>query len=231
MKSKRLKLSAAALGCAAVILAAAGTGAARETVILGAATPAKASCPNNCLVEAQVTGIQTSIAGVRNPFTVPSSGNLVAWTIKLGKPKKKDRRAFNDTFGGAQARLSVLKRVKGKTNPRRYKLLRQGPVEDLAPFFGTTTTFSLTTPLPVKKGNVVALTIPNWAPAFAVGQGTTTEWLASRRPTNRRGGCTDDEGRANVNAGAPQTKKGSQRPYGCMYDSARLLYTAQFVPD
>ena len=55
--------------------------------------------------------------------------------------------------------------------------------------------------------------------------------MASRRPTKKRGGCTDDEGRANVDAGAPQAKKGTQRPYGCTYNSARLLYSATFVPD
>lgn len=221
----------AALVCAgAVALGSVAANAATSTIILGAAKVAEASCPDNCLVEADVTGVQTSIGNIRNPFMVPADGNLVAWSIKLGKPKKPDRRAFNKEFGPATARLAVLRRV-GTSNPPRYKLLRQSPVEDLGPFFGSTTTFSLTTPLPVKKDNIVALTIPSWAPALAVAQSNSTKWLASRRPTRKRGGCTDDEGRANVDAGAPQVKKGRQQPYGCSYQGARLLYSATFVSD
>ena len=123
----------------------------------------------------------------------------------------------------------MLKKVPGTSNPVRYKLLRQSAVEDLGPFFGSTTTFTLDSPLPVSAGQVVALTIRSWAPAFAVGLGRSTKWMASRRPTGKRGGCTDDEGRANVDAGAAHVKKGTQRPYGCTYNSARLLYSATFV--
>jgi hypothetical protein len=190
---------------------------------------ANASCPANCLVEADVTGIQTSIGKIGNPFVVPQDGNLIAWSIKLGKPKKPDRRAFNREFGTPTARIAVLKPVTGKGGTPRYKLLRQSPVENLGPFFAKTTTFQLTTPLPVKANQVVGLTIPSWAPALAVSQGGSSRWLASRRPTAKRGRCTDDEGRANVDAGAPQVKKGHQQPYGCTYQNARLLYSATFV--
>ena len=221
----------AALICAGTVaLGSVAAHAAGSTVILGAAKVAQASCPTDCLVEADVTGFQTSIGSIRNPFVVPADGNLVAWSLKLGKPKKPDRRAFNKEFGTPTARLAVLRRV-GTSTPPRYKLLRQSPAENLGPFFGTTTTFSLTRPLPVKKDNVVALTIPSWAPALAVSQGNATKWQASRRPTGKRGGCTDDEGRANVDAGAPQVNKGRQQPYGCSYEGARLLYSASFVSD
>jgi hypothetical protein len=216
---------------AAAVALGASLASAAPTEILGAAKPVKASCPQDCLVEARVTGFQTSIGNDRNPFVVPEAGDIVAWSIKLGKPVKQDRRAFNDEFGPARARLAILRRVKGESNPRRYKLLRQSPVEDLGPFFGSTTTFSLTKPLPVRRNDVVALTIPSWAPAFAVGQGMATEWMASRRPTEKRGGCTTEGGFANVDAGSPQQKKGSQRPYGCTYDGARLLYSATFVAE
>lgn len=222
----------AALVCAgAVALGTSAAGAQQSKVILGAAKVAEASCPDDCLVEADVTGFQTSIGSARNPFVAPDDGNLVAWSIKLGKPKKPDRRAFNKAFGASSARLAVLRRVAGKSGPPRYKLLRQSPVEDLGPLFGETTTFTLTTPLPVKTGEVVALTIPTWAPALALSQGNATRWLASRRATEKRGPCIDDEGRANVDAGAPQTKKGRQQPYGCTYRSSRLLYSASFVAE
>jgi hypothetical protein len=231
-KPRRRGLNAAALACGlTVALGAAVAGAAPKTIVLGAAKPAKASCPADCLVEARVTGFQTSIGKRSNPFAAPEDGEIIAWSIKLGKPVKSDRKAFNKEFGPPKARIGILRRVKGKSGVRRYKLLRQGPVEDLGQFFGDTTTFTLTKPLPVRANEVVALTIKSWAPAFAVGQSTATKWMASRNPTKKRGGCTEDGGRANVDAGAPQVKKGSQRPYGCRYDQARLLYSATFLPN
>jgi hypothetical protein len=231
-KTRRKGLIAAALaGGLTVALGAAIAGAAPKTIVLGAAKPAEASCPDDCLVEARVTGFQTSIGKRSNPFAAPEDGEIVAWSIKLGKPVKSDRKAFNEDFGPPQARIGILRRVKGKSGAPRYKLLRQSPAEDLGQFFGDTTTFTLTTPLPLRANEVVALSIKTWAPAFAVGQGMATKWMASRNPTSKRGGCTDDEGRANVDAGAPQVKKGTQRPYGCTYDEARLLYSATFLPD
>ncbi len=220
-----------ALLIAATVLALTPAAASAQAVVLGAAAPANASCPTNCLVEARVTGFQTSIGNTNNPFLAPSDGQIVSWSIKLGKPKKPDVKTFNKEFGPPQARLSILKPVAGTSNPTRYKLLRQSPAQRLGKILGQISTFNLATPLAVKAGQVVALTIPTWAPAFAVGQSSSTRWMASRRATKKRGGCTDDEGRANVNAGAPQVKKGKQQPYGCTYNSARLLYTATFVAD
>lgn len=215
-----------------VALALVPASASAQTTVLGSAKPAKASCPANCLVEARVTGFQLAIGnGIRNPFRVPDQGQIVSWSIKLGKPKKPDRRAFNKAFGAPKARLAILKKVPGTRKPVRYKLLRQSPMQPLGKQFGKISTFNLAKPLPVMPGQIAALTIPTWAPAFAVGQPKSTKWIASRRATKKRGKCTDDEGRANVKAGAAQKKKGTQRPYGCKYNSARLLYSATFVSD
>ncbi len=216
---------------AASLLALTPAAASGQATVLGAAESVDASCPADCLVEAEVTGFQTSIGNIKNPFVAPADGEIVTWSAKLGKPKKEDVQAFNDEFGLASARLSILKPVPGSSKPVRYKLLRQSPIEPLGKIFGRISTFNLTAPLAVKSGQIVALTIPTWAPVFAVGQPSATTWQASRRPTKKRGGCTDDEGRANVDAGAPHEKKGEQRPYGCTYNSARLLYTATFVAD
>lgn len=228
---RRNKLVAAVAACGlTVALGSAVVSAETKTVVLGSAKPAQASCPKDCLVEARVTGFQTSINGAANPFVVPSDGEIISWSIKLGKPRKSDRRAFNDEFGTPRARIGILRSAKAKGGVTRYKLVRQSPTENLGPFFGETTTFSLTRPLAVRQGEIVALSIKTWAPAFAIGQGIASRWMASRRATRKRGGCTDDEGRANVRAGAPQVKKGTQRPYGCTYDRARLLYSATFLP-
>lgn len=202
-----------------------------EAKVLGAAAPATASCPANCVVEARVTGFQTRIERIKDPFHVPAHGRIVAWSIKLGKPAKEDMKTFNGRFGASQARISILKPIKVRRGRRpaklRYKLRRQSSVQNLQPFFGETTTFGLADPLKVRKGNLVALTISTWAPAFAVGQ--EARWRASRAPSRKRGPCFLRTGLANLGAGGPHEQIGAQRRYGCTYRGARLLYTARFI--
>lgn len=217
--------AAVALCAACFALGAAPAGA--KPRVLGAASPVPASCPENCLVEARTTGFQRSIDGRRSPFVVPRAGRVVAWSIKLGSPTKHDRRFFNEEFGGSKARLSILKPVRGKKRKLRYRLVRQSPMVKLAPFFGEIATFSLHRALQVRKGQIVALTIPTWAPSFAAGMSDASRWTASRTP--KKGGCYVGRGAANVNAGAAQLVKGSERPYRCTYRGSRLLYSARFV--
>lgn len=225
----------ATIACAALLASipsALGGTARAEAKVLGAAAPAEASCPANCVVEARVTGFQTAVGRARNPFRVPAHGRIIAWSIKLGSPVKEDAKFFNEKFGRSEARISILKPIRVRRGRRpaklRYRLLRQGPIQDLQPFFGETTTFGLSEPLRVRKGNIVALTMPTWAPVFSTGQ--DGKWRASRAPSDKRGPCSLRGGMANLEAGEPHQRPGSQRRYGCVYNGARLLYTARFVP-
>jgi hypothetical protein len=111
-----------------------------------------------------------------------------------------------------------------KQGKQIYKLKSQSPLEDLSQFLGQTTTFTLDAPLRVKPNNIVALTVPTWAPAFAINQSANTRWQASRK----KGKCNDT---ADILAGTPQDALGSQRAYGCTYNTARLLYSATVVAD
>ena len=54
------------------------------------------------------------------------------------------------------------------------------PLQRLQPYFGTTVQFPLDRSLTVRKGYLVALTVPSWAPALALGQDSGTLWRASR---------------------------------------------------
>jgi hypothetical protein len=235
----RLTIAVAIAVFAAVLAAVIGTGragAAPHVVVLGAATPAVPSCPTNCQAVGKTTGFQTSLPGAKNPFVVTFKGRLVAWSIKTGAPSDKpnpnnnnqsDLDFFNKTFGGSpKARIAVLKPIMKSIRAGKpiYKLKAQSPVEDLSGFLGQTTTFTLDTPLRVKPNNVVALTVPTWAPAFAINQSADTKWAASRK----KGKCdnTDD-----ILAGTPQDALGTQRSYGCTYNTARLLYSATVVAD
>ncbi len=224
---------------AAVLAIAIGTGragAAPRVVVLGAAAPATPSCPTSCQAVGKTTGFQTAITGRRNPFVVPFRGRIVAWSIKTGAPSTRpnpnnnnqsDMDFFTKTFGGPpRARIAVLKPIMKsiKAGKPIYKLKSQSPVEDLSQYLGQTTTFTLDTPLRVKPNNVVALTVPTWAPAFAIGQSANTRWQASRQ----KGKCNNT---SDILAGTPHDAVGTQRAYGCTYTTARLLYSATVVAD
>ena len=97
--------------------------------------------------------VQTRIGTLSEMFTVPADGRIVAWTITLGKPGKKQQKFFEENLGGpSQAGITILKQ-----GDRRYgRVLAQGPLQPLTSFFGQTAQFPLTTTLPVTKGSVVA---------------------------------------------------------------------------
>lgn len=236
---RRLGIAFAVAIFAAVLAAVLATGeaaGAARVAVLGAATPATPSCPATCQAVGKTTGFQTSITGARNPFVASFRGRIVAWSIKTGAPSTKpnpnnnnqsDFDFFTKTFGGSpKARISVLKPIMKqiKAGHPIYKLKAQSPVEDLSAYLGQTTTFTLDTPLRVKPNNIVALTVPTWAPAFAINQSANTKWQASRK----RGKCNET---ADILAGRPQDALGSERAYGCTYNTARLLYSATVVAD
>lgn len=212
---------------AALIVMAAGAGAAtssRTTVILGstASTP-DPSCPElPCQAVGSVTGFQVSTTQSSLPYRVPRDGKVKAWTLTLAQPTDTQRSFFNGFFGTPpQARLAILRRVPG-TNPPRYNLRRHGSIHVLSPYLGQTVKFGAS--LRVEKGDIVGLTIPTWAPAFAQDLSAKNAWRASREP----GKCTNT---TDVRQGKPHEKVGTRAIYGCRYSTARLLYTATVVLD
>jgi hypothetical protein len=222
----RFAVAIALAGCLVALVAmTAGAGAAtgsRTTVVLGStATLPDPSCPElPCQAVGSVTGFQVSTNQGSLPFRVPRNGKVKAWTLTLAQPTNKQRSFFNGFFGTPpEARLAILRRVPG-TNPPRYSLLRQGSIHVLSPYLGQTVKFGAN--LKVEKGDIVGLTIPTWAPAFAQDLPTSNAWRASREP----GKCTNT---TDVRQGQPQQTVGRRATYGCRYSTARLLYTATVV--
>jgi hypothetical protein len=226
-------------GLVAAIAPGRADSAPLRVVVLGqtAETP-PASCPgkivnNNpikpCRVEGHVTGFQAIADGIARPYEAPFEGKIVAWSITLAKPSTvetpttSNEVGFFDEFLGSpsQARIGILRPVEG-SKPPQYTLVRQSPLEVLNPYFGTTPIFALDHPLTVLQGQIVALTIPTWAPMFAVNVEDDNTWRGSRLPEH----ClkTDD-----IQAGHPQQGVGKTKTYGCYYSNARLLYTATLV--
>jgi hypothetical protein len=203
----------------ALVSGAAASGPAHTTVILGqtGATP-NPSCPGlPCQAIGSVTGFQLNNGQTNLPFNIRREGKITDWTLTLAQPTPKQRAFFNGFFGTPpEARLAILKRVTG-TNPPRFSLISQGAIRVLSPYLGQTVKF--TANLKVQKGDIVGLTVPTWAPAFAEGLPANNVWRASRLPEK----CTNP---TDVRQGQPQTKIGRRATYGCRYSTARLLYTA-----
>ena len=208
----RLLLTALAV---ALALPAAASAKIIEVGAIG--TAAAPSCPAApCEVISRTTAFQTRIATKRNMFVAPADGRLVAWSITLGTPGKKQQKFFNESLGGAaQAGISVL-----KSGDRYYgRVLAASPTQTLTPYFGQTVQFPLTTSLPVLKGNIVALSVPTWAPALALGLGRDNVWRASRDVD----ACDDTQTQS------VQTDLNDLARYKCFYRTARLAYSATLI--
>ena len=211
MAHRTLMLTAAT---AAATLAASAPASAK--VIEVGRTDAAPACPAApCLAVSRTTGYQVKVGDERGAFTVPEDGKIVAWSINLGKPTPDQIEYFDSNLGGAaSARLTVLRQ--GKTLYSRT--VTQSPVQRLAPYFGQTAQFPLGRALNVKKGYVIALTVPTWAPALTPLLTDNSSWRASRA----KGRC-DDTGRQTA-----QQRLDTVTQYRCLY-KARLTYSATLV--
>jgi hypothetical protein len=226
-------------GLVAMLAPGAADSAPLRVIVLGQTgeTPSPA-CPGKtvnglevtpCVVEGHVTGFQEAADGLSGLYEAPFEGKIVAWTITLSRPAARKTETTSDEVGvfdrllgqPAEARIGILKPIEG-SSPPKYKLVRQSPLEVLNPYFGSTPIFALEHPLTVLKGQVVALTVPTWAPMFAVNVSPENTWRGSRLPEH----CKSEE---DIKSGHPQQGVGKIKTYGCHYSQARLLYTATLV--
>jgi hypothetical protein len=203
-------ICAIALACATVALA-------RRTEVGRTAEASAPSCPTRpCLAVSRTTGYQAKVGPTRGVYTIPRNGRIVAWSITLGKPGKKQTAFFSSKLGGpASAGISIL-----RPGPKlTYRVVAASPVVKLEKYFGRTVQFPLVRSLAVRKGYVVALTVPTWAPALAVGLGGDHSWRASRA----RSRCDDTQTQT------AQRRKGALAQYICLYRTARLTYSATLI--
>jgi hypothetical protein len=241
MRRKPIRLLLAAVAACAVAASALATAdgarrASAQSIVLGK-TPEypESGCPapDQCEVVARVTGIQMRAQAIEHPFRVPSTGQLVAWWLKLPELRSTQIKTFNGLFGGdPAARVAVLRR--GERG--RFRLIRQTPTQHLRADLGRKgrVRYRLAEPLRVKAGDYVGLTAVTWVPAFAVNlDAAGNEWLASR--TKRR--CaTPSSSRPKrfeeyYERNDAQLETSTVKRYQCTYQTARLLYWARIVPD
>ncbi|HEY6759514.1 MAG TPA: hypothetical protein VI318_08495 [Baekduia sp.] len=177
---------------------------------------ANPSCPDKpCYALGRTTGYQAKVGTNRGLYTVQRDGTLVSWSIKLSTPDAKQIDFFNKSLGGeAQATISVLR----MGQHLHARLVAQGEMQKLTPYFGQTVEFALQKSIPVKKGYVIGLTVPTWAPALAAGLPGDTSWRASRP----KGSCDDSQ---------TQTAQAVNQVgnYYCLYRTARIMYSARVI--
>jgi hypothetical protein len=214
-----LKAALATVGLA-LALPATAPATLTEVGIIQNTTPATVpSCPSSpCLAVSRTTGFQVKVGTVRNPLSAPKAGSVVAWTISLGKPSASQIKFFNTNEGGAaEAGIAI---VRAQTKPRlTYKLIAVSPAVKLEKYFGKTVQFPLAATIPVRKGDIIALNVPTWAPSLALGFGNDTSWRASRQ----KKGCST------TSSQSTQTVVGSSVQYYCLYQTARLTYSGTLI--
>lgn len=217
---KRLFLLICVLG----LLALPPVASAKVTELGATTTPAKSNCPSDpCEAIGRVSGYQGRSGSIKNPFLIRHAGKIVAFTITLAKVTSTQVDFFNGLYGSPPSvRLSILRKSKNKKTRLSHRLIRQSKVYDVSHYLGSTPSFALDAPLVVKRGYIVAITVPSWVPAFAFSGLSSTNWWRSSR---KKGDCR------NATQRAAQQHPGSRRDYGCTYHKARLLYTATYVPD
>lgn len=217
-KRKALLSLLAAVGFALLLPSGSLATLAEVGIIPATTPPTTPSCPATpCLALTRTTGFQVKVGQARNFLSVPHEGSIVAWTVTLGKPNATQIKFFNSNEGGtASAAIAVLRQQR-KPN-LTYKLIAQSPVLQLEKYFGKTAQFPLASTIQVKKGDIIALAVPTWAPVLALGFNNETSWRASRP----RSSCSNTSIQSVQSVGA-------NVQYYCLYRQARLTYSATLV--
>ena len=203
--------------------------AAFAALALPAAAPAKITelgqlpdgvlgvCPIDCQAVSRTTGYQAKVGPDRALYQAPADGRIVAWSIALGKPGPKQTAFFAERLGGESSAAVVVLAPEKKLVRR---VVAKAPLMKLTDFFGQVAQFPLEQTLPIKKGQYIGLSVPSWAPALQLSLGSDTSWRASRPKDS----CNDTSTQFAL--------IGSRRaiPFGCLYKTARLTYSATFIP-
>jgi hypothetical protein len=215
------------------VLAAAGAlmapSASARIVELGAqADDASLNCPGTtespCVAAVRMTGYQgRSSGGPKNPYYIRRDGHLIAFTVRLAKPTAEEIKFFQDNFGTPSlARISVLRRGTTRKTRLDHRLINQSETFELDRYFGSKPTFVFDKPIPVSKGNWIAITVPTWAPLLSTNLARTNWWRSSRS----KGFCEPPK---SLRQFAMQDLR-QVNDFGCTYHGARLLYSVTYVP-
>jgi hypothetical protein len=178
----------------------------------------RGSCPEACQALTRTTGYQAKVGSSRTLYEAPANGRIVAWTLALGNPGPKQTAFFQERYGGA-ARAAIVVLDPGKKLRRSVRA--KSRLRTLTDYFGQTAQFPLVKSLRIRKGQYAALTVPTWAPVLQIGLPSDTSWRSSRSAA----GCLD------VTTQFALLGSRTSALFRCLYRTARLTYSATFIPD
>lgn len=197
--------------------------------------PADAQKGKCTIVLTQVTAYETRRDGVLNPDMIKKSGVISAFTLGLASTSLITPAVLanlDQLYGGPpEAQLTILRPVGTATNPS-YRVAAESPVILLRGELGKVAEIPLATPLPVVRGEMVALTVPTWAPVLTFELDTTKFAYAQSRDRHKvqikvKGKETTTS--SCVALGGPnlaQIVVGGFSSYGCTYPGVRVEYSA-----
>ena len=235
---KRAVSVLAAIAVAAIVVPATASAAELKigvtpSPLVSPTCPADAQGSNCTIVLDQVTAYETLRDGVANPDTIKRSGVISSFTLGLTGTNLITPTVMahlNQVYGGPpEAQLTALRPVGTPTNPS-FRVAAQSEVVRLRGQLGQVAEFPLITPLPVVRGEILALTIPTWAPVlsieldstkFAYAQSRTKGWTTDTKTKQRVSTC-NTSGTTNF----AQIVVGELSNYSCNYPGTRIEYSA-----
>jgi hypothetical protein len=235
---KRLPLVLAASLVAAVVAVAPGAASAKIVELGQTSTPLSApECPkgvspSQCfIILTRTTAVQTTSDGVAFPTKVKRAGWVVAFSVGLSRlstdptTERKFLHTLDTAYGGTpQVALTVLR--PGAKNT--FTVVSQSGTLHLIPFLGQVLqeplslppAFKTMTPLAVKPGDVIGLTVPTWAPILTYNLNASKFAYRQSRKANCKNSATGN---------TAQTKVGQSEQYLCSYTGTRVEYSATEV--
>ena len=230
---KRAVTALAATLLAAVLVPAAASAANIEIGVTASPIIAP-TCPadaqgNACkIVLTQVTAYETRRDGVVNPTKIQEAGVISSFTLGLTGTSTitaKDISYLDKTYGGPpEAQLTIL-RATGTSSRPAFRVAAQSPVFKVQPELGQVAEFPLVAPLPVVRGELVALTVPTWAPVLSFELSTSKFSYSQSRTFSRTTAGTSS---CSTSAGAnlAQITIGELSNYSCNFAGTRVEYSA-----
>lgn len=218
----------------AFVMALVPVAASAQVVELGvpktalvAPTCPKGVTPTNCtIILTQVTALDTITDSVAYPTTVSQAGDIVAFTVGLSSldsnrtKRKADIKFLDHQYGGTTRVVVTVLEPTGAAKLHKWTVTAEGPIVHVQPYLGEVVQFPLPTALPVKPGDVVALTTPTWAPVLSID--LPTNQFAYRQ--SRASSCATPPAVTNA-----QLTIGASATYGFSCAGTRVEYSATEV--
>jgi hypothetical protein len=197
---------------------------ATHSPVVAPVCPPGVSSSKCTIILTRVTAIETLRDSVAYPTKVKQAGLITAFTVGLSQLSSNKNtqntyiRFLDSTYGGTtRLALTILAPGGGKKTQWRWKVVAQTPIYHVQPYLGSVVRIPLATPLPVSRGEVVALTTPTWAPVLTID--VNGKQFAYRQ--SRRANCDNPPSTSQA-----QMTMGENSSYGCDYPGTRLEYSA-----